>query len=219
MLVFMSCKLVFLLFWFYDCFSMCWIASVFSSILYSSLFTSIFEYLYFFSIMLNQQYSCTLFFEILSPFYSLALELFLVWNTIIYVFFSFASHVHFLPFVMLMSKCYTYILSHSHNDLCIILHIIICFYSISLSIFKFQIIISTYFDNIQCVCCFLIYNATCIFGLKDSSMMGYNMVHKFRDSLFHTINFGASLIMVLFFLLYGIFSFIFCLYTFEFYVL
>lgn len=87
MLVFMSCKLVFLLFWFYDCFSMCWIASVFSSILYSSLFTSIFEYLYFFSIMLNQQYSCTLFFEILSPFYSLALELFLVWNTIIYVFF------------------------------------------------------------------------------------------------------------------------------------
>ena len=46
----------------------------------------------------------------------------------------------------------------------------------------------------------MIYNALYIFGLKNYSMMDYNMAYWFKVSLRHTINFGASIIVVLLFL-------------------
>ena len=58
----------------------------------------------------------------------------------------------------------------------------------------------------------MIYNASYIYGLKDPSMMGYNMAHWFMVYLPHTINFGASIIVVSFSFHMVIFSIIIYLY-------
>ena len=114
---------------------------------------------------------------------------------------------------MLLFKCCTHSLCHTHIRIGAILYIITRFCFTSCFVVVFKIIISNYCDNVQCACYLIHYNASYIFGLRDLSMTDCNMAYWFRDFIYHITNFGKYIIVVFIFLshddFYLLFDYIF----------